>query len=146
MKKLKPCLTELLTFRAALLLSALMMRHKMREVSLTLILYTHNKVDLFIYNPVDGKRREGDFFFFFCLKWICQHTKQRKEQQWVKQWVLVFQRSTCPIIYTSLTGAILKSVTGGKLFVSKHLAHSESTSTRVRVINDFWPHCVEVAN
>lgn len=63
MKKLKPCLTELLTLRAALLLPALMMHHKMQEVSLTLILYTHNKVDLFIYNPVDGKRGEGDFFF-----------------------------------------------------------------------------------
>ena len=63
----------------------------------------------------------------FPSKRVCQHTKPRKEQQWVKQWALVFQHSTCPIIYTPLTGAILKSVIGGKLFVSKCLAHSEST-------------------
>lgn len=141
--KLKLVFAGPLTFGAGLLLSTLMRRHKMQEASLISIPYTHNEVGLFsfISQPM-GNGGKGNF----PLKRICQHTKQRKEQQWVKQWALVFQHSTCPIIYTSLTGAILKSVIGSKLFVSKHLAHSESTSARVRVINDLWPHCVEVAN
>lgn len=95
------------------------------------------------YKPADGKRREGEFF---PRRESVNTQSKRKEQQCVKQWALVFQHSTCPIIYTPLTGAILKSVIGSKLFVSKRLAHSESTSARVRVINDLWPYCVEVAN
>lgn len=92
--------------------------------NLCVCVYRMLTIKLLSYKPADGKLRKGHFF-----PWrACQHTKERKEQQWVKQWALVFQHSTCPIIYTPLTGAILKSVIGSKLFVSKCLAHSESTS------------------
>lgn len=141
--KLKQGFAEPLTFGAGLPLSTLMRHHKMQEVILILIPYTHNKRRSFSF--ISQPMRNGEKGNF-PLKRICQHTKQRKEQQRVKQWALVFQHSTCPIIYTSVTGAILKPVRGGKLFVSKHLAHCEPTSAWVRVINDLWPHCVEVAN
>lgn len=80
------------------------------------------------YKLADGKRRKGEFSLEESLS-----THKAKERATVStQWALVFQHSTCPIIYTPLTGAILKSVIGGKLFVSKRLAQSESTSARVR--------------
>lgn len=144
--KLKLGFSELLTFGVCLLLTVV--RHyKMQDVRL--VHWDYLNVCVFcilamiswLISQLTGNW-EKDIFPF---KSLSTH-KQRKEQQWVKQWVLVFQHSTCPIIYTPLTGSILNSVIGGKLFVSKCLAHSESTSAGVWVINDLWPYCVEVAN
>lgn len=151
--KLRLDLSELLTFGACLLLLTPARHHEAKEVSMVERDYL-NVENLFVcvvYSQWSlleqhASRCETEKKGNFPSKRVCQRTKQRKEQQWVKQWGLVFQHSTCPIIYTPLTGAILKSVIDGKLFVSKRLARSELTSAGVRVINDLWPYCVEVAN
>lgn len=159
--KLKLSLCEPLTFGACLLLLTLQRHHKIKEMSwyaeIILMWKAWHVYVLYSLTHTQTKTKKACLFELEASQWerekrgifpwrVCQHTKQRKEQQWVKQWALVFQHSTCSIIYTPLTGAILKSVIDGKLFVSKRLAHSESTSAGVRVINHLWPYCVEVAN
>lgn len=97
----------------------------------------HNKVSLSERQARrwgNGQKRD------FPLKGESVNT-QSKEQQRVKQWALVFQNSTHPIIYTALTGAILKSVTGGKLCLKNVLLPVSRLPPRVRVINDLWPYC-----
>ena len=127
-----------------LLLSTLTRRHWLQEAGLMLTFSARNERRLFpsFISPSMRNGKRGNCH----VMEICRHTRQRKEQPGGKQWALVSRHWTCPIIYTSLTGAILKAVTGGKLFVSKRLARTDSTSARAWVINDFWPHCEEVAN
>lgn len=77
--KFKLGFAELLTFSAGLLLSTLMRRHKNAGSELDLnSMYSPIKWVFFsfISQPM-GNEEKGNF----SLKRICQHTKQRKEQQ-----------------------------------------------------------------